>query len=54
MTAQPVQPKRNLTARYLMIGTLVLACPRQDYIRLWPWPILQPWFEDNDTRYRLT
>lgn len=29
------------------INTLVLSCPRVDYIRLWPLPIQQPWFEDG-------
>jgi hypothetical protein len=28
------------------VNTLMLACPRMDYIRLWPLPIKQPWFED--------
>jgi hypothetical protein len=27
------------------VSTLVLSCPRVDSIRLWPLPILQPWFE---------
>lgn len=27
--------------------TLVLACPGVDLIRLWPWPPMQPWFEDG-------
>ena len=26
--------------------TLVLACPRMDMVRLWPFPIIHPWFED--------
>lgn len=25
---------------------LVLACPGQDMLRLWPLPLVQPWFED--------
>ena len=29
------------------VNTLVLACPRTDYIRLWPLPIKRPWFEDR-------
>ena len=47
--------RRGLLVGFVLVAilALVLACPRQDYIRLWPWPILQPWFEDNDTRYRL-
>jgi len=35
---QPAQPVR----------TLVLACPGVDAIRLWPWPPVQPWYEDPD------
>ena len=35
-------------ARY---GALVLACPRQDMTRLWPLPMMHPWFEDGDPRY---
>ena len=27
-------------------NTLVLMCPRVDAIRLWPLPIIQPWFRD--------
>jgi hypothetical protein len=26
--------------------TALLACPGKDYIRLWPLPVTQPWFED--------
>jgi hypothetical protein len=30
--------------------TVVYACPGKDYIRLWPLPVMQPWFEDwHDT-----
>ena len=25
---------------------LVLACPRTDMIRLWPLPVVHPWFEE--------
>ena len=25
---------------------LVLACPGRDMIRMWPLPVVQPWFED--------
>jgi hypothetical protein len=28
------------------VFTTVLACPRIDSIRLWPLPILQPWYEE--------
>jgi hypothetical protein len=28
------------------INTLVLSCPIVDSIRLWPLPIVHPWFED--------
>jgi hypothetical protein len=28
------------------LNTLVLACPRLDYFRLWPLPFQHPWFED--------
>ncbi len=28
------------------VRTLALACPGMDYIRLWPLPIQQLWFED--------
>ena len=27
------------------VTTLVLVCPHQDMVRLWPWPVLHPWFE---------
>ena len=37
---------------YSNYGALVLACPRQDLIRLWPWPIRQPWFEHGDPHER--
>jgi len=30
------------------VNTVVLACPRKDMIRLWPFPGQQPWFEDKD------
>ncbi len=26
---------------------LVLACPGQDMLRVWPLPVVQPWFEDD-------
>jgi len=29
------------------VETVVFGCPRMDGIRLWPWPIQQPWFEDS-------
>ena len=32
---KPAQPVRTIT----------LACPRKDRIRLWPLPIVQPWYE---------
>jgi hypothetical protein len=32
----PAQPQR----------TLVLACSHTDLIRLWPLPVIQPWFEE--------
>ena len=28
------------------INTLVLSCPKMDMIRLWPMPVVHPWFED--------
>lgn len=28
------------------VFTIVFACPRVDSIRLWPFPITQPWAED--------
>ena len=28
------------------ISTLALACPRQGMVRLWPWSVVQPWFEE--------
>jgi hypothetical protein len=27
-------------------NTMVLSCPRMDMIRLWPFPVVHPWFED--------
>lgn len=31
----------------LFIGcALVLACPGHDLLRLWPWPVMTPWWED--------
>jgi hypothetical protein len=27
-------------------GALVLSCPRTDMIRLWPLPVVHPWFEE--------
>lgn len=29
-------------------GALVLACPGHEYVRLWPWPVVSPWWEDTD------
>jgi hypothetical protein len=29
------------------VFTVALACPRVDYIRLWPLPIKQPWSEET-------
>jgi len=29
------------------VNTLALACSGIDLIRLWPLPVLQPWFEDG-------
>lgn len=26
--------------------TVVLACPGEDALRLWPWPVQRPWLED--------
>jgi hypothetical protein len=31
------------------VFTVALACPRVDYIRLWPLPIKQPWSEETPT-----
>jgi len=25
---------------------IVVACPRHDLIRIWPLPVISPWFED--------
>ena len=25
---------------------VVVACPRRDMIRIWPLPVVDPWFED--------
>ena len=33
---------------YAKRGALVLACPRQDMTRLWPLPMVHPWFDDGD------
>ena len=38
---------------YSNYGVLVLACPRQDLIRLRPLPVIQPWFEHGDPRERV-
>lgn len=27
--------------------TVVLACPGEDALRLWPWPVQRPWHEDQ-------
>ena len=27
------------------VSAIALACPHVDYIRLWPWPMVQPWEE---------
>ncbi len=27
-------------------GSIVLACPHTDLIKVWPLPVQQPWFED--------
>jgi hypothetical protein len=26
--------------------TITLGCPGVDTIRLWPWPVVHPWYED--------
>ena len=36
----------HFDTRLQPIETLVLACPKADMIRLWPLPVLQPWFEN--------
>jgi hypothetical protein len=28
------------------VFTIALGCPGRDLIRLWPWPVMDPWFED--------
>jgi hypothetical protein len=28
-------------------GTIAIACPRTDYIKIWPLPFEYPWFEDT-------
>lgn len=33
-------------------GALVLACPRHEKTRLWPLPMIYPWFEHGDPRER--
>lgn len=35
------------------VFTIALACPRTDYIRLWPLPIKQPWSEEQEQPKRL-
>ncbi len=29
-------------------GVVALACPGEDLYRLWPLPVVHPWFEDPD------
>jgi hypothetical protein len=31
---------------YQPFYTITLGCPGVDTIRLWPWPVEHPWFED--------
>jgi hypothetical protein len=31
------------------IHAVALACPGVDYIRLWPLPVTQPWWDPTDT-----
>jgi hypothetical protein len=42
-----------LDTRLQPVFTVALACPREDYIRLWPLPIKQPWSEDPAVPERL-
>ena len=42
-----------LDTRLQPVFTVALACPRTDYIRLWPLPIKKPWFEDPVTPERV-
>ncbi len=32
------------------VGVVALACPGEDYFRLWPLPVVHPWFEHPDPR----
>ena len=34
------------------VGAIALACPHVDYIRLWPWPMIQTWEEQVSPRWR--
>ena len=31
------------------MGVVALACPKMDYMRLWPLPVVQPWQSTPDT-----
>ena len=33
------------------VSAIALACPHVDYIRLWPWPMVQPWEERVSPRW---
>ena len=28
------------------VFTIAASCPHKDMVRLWPWPVISPWFED--------
>jgi hypothetical protein len=42
-----------LDTRFQPVFTVALACPGEDYIRLWPLPIKKPWSEDPAAPERL-
>ena len=33
------------------VNAIALACPHVDYIRMWPWPMVQPWEEQVSPRW---
>ena len=38
---------RARCTKYREQGVLVLACVVQDMIKVWPLPVVQPWWEDE-------
>jgi len=37
--------------KFQWVSTVVVSCPDTDMIRIWPLPVVNPWFEDRENGF---